>query len=47
MSTLVVYYSLSCGNTERGADLSPGDIVIVSGNLNLADGSEVTIDATR
>ena len=34
-------------NTERGADLSPGDIVIVSGNLNLADGSEVTIDATR
>lgn len=30
-------------NKDRGADLSPGDTVIVSGNLNLADGSEVVI----
>lgn len=30
-------------NTERGAALSEGDAVIVSGNLNLADGSEVTV----
>ena len=28
-------------NTERGAKLSEGDLVIVSGNLNLADGSQV------
>lgn len=30
-------------NTERGADLSEGDVVIVSGNLNLADGSVVSV----
>lgn len=30
-------------NEDRGADLSEGDTVIVSGNLNIADGSEVTI----
>lgn len=30
-------------NTDRGAELNPGDAVIVSGNLNLADGSEVEI----
>lgn len=30
-------------NLERGATLDPGDLVIVSGNLNLADGSEVTL----
>ena len=30
-------------NRARGADLSEGDLVIVSGNLNLADGSSVTL----
>lgn len=30
-------------NTDRGADLAAGDTVIVSGNLNLADGSEVVL----
>ena len=30
-------------NTDRGAILSEGDMVIVSGNLNLADGSEVLL----
>lgn len=30
-------------NKERSADLSEGDVVIVSGNLNLADRSEVTL----
>lgn len=30
-------------NTDRGADLSVGDVVITSGNLNLADNSEVTV----
>ena len=30
-------------NEERGAELKVGDIIITSGNLNLADGSEVTI----
>lgn len=30
-------------NTERGAELAPGDSIIVSGNLNLADGSEVSL----
>lgn len=30
-------------NRERGAELSEGDSVIVSGNLNLADGSEVEL----
>lgn len=30
-------------NTERGADLNEGDLIITSGNLNLADGSEVII----
>lgn len=30
-------------NVERGAELSPGDSVIISGNLNLADGSEVSV----
>ncbi len=32
-------------NTERGADLSVGDAVITSGNLNLGDGSDVEIAA--
>lgn len=30
-------------NRERNAELAAGDTVIVSGNLNIADGSEVTI----
>lgn len=30
-------------NAERGAELNAGDTVIVSGNLNLADGSKVEI----
>ena len=30
-------------NTDRNATLSEGDQVIVSGNLNLADNSEVTL----
>ena len=30
-------------NTDRGSELAPGDTVIISGNLNLADGSEVVI----
>ena len=30
-------------NIDRGAELNQGDVVIVSGNLNLADGSEVEI----
>lgn len=30
-------------NTDRGATLSEGDRVIVSGNLNLADGSQVVL----
>ncbi len=30
-------------NSDRGAELSAGDTVIVSGNLNLADGSEVVL----
>lgn len=30
-------------NMERGADLSVGDMIIVSGNLNLADGTLVSI----
>lgn len=30
-------------NREKNADLNPGDIIIVSGNLNLADGSAVEI----
>lgn len=30
-------------NEDRGASLAVGDSVIVSGNLNLADGSEVTV----
>lgn len=30
-------------NRDRGASLAAGDSVIVSGNLNLADGSEVTV----
>lgn len=34
-------------NLDRGAELEEGDIVIVTGNLNLGDGSEVTIDANR
>ena len=34
-------------NTDRGAELNPGDLVIVSGNLNLADGSEVTLGENR
>lgn len=34
-------------NRDRGAELDPGDLVIVSGNLNLADGSEVTLGDKR
>lgn len=34
-------------NTDRGAELNPGDLVIVTGNLNLADGSEVTLGDNR
>ena len=30
-------------NTDRGATLEEGDRVIVSGNLNLADGSKVVL----
>lgn len=30
-------------NKDRSAELDPGDLVIVSGNLNLADGSQVTL----
>lgn len=30
-------------NKERGASLSPGDTVIISNNLNLADGSRIVI----
>lgn len=30
-------------NKERGAELNVGDVVITTGNLNLADGSEVTL----
>lgn len=30
-------------NTDRGAELEPGDAIIVSGNLNLADGSAVQV----
>lgn len=30
-------------NEDRGAELHEGDMVIVSGNLNLADGSKVTL----
>ena len=30
-------------NRDRGAQLSEGDRVIISGNLNLADGSSVTL----
>lgn len=30
-------------NTDRGSELEEGDTVIVSGNLNLADGSEVIL----
>ena len=30
-------------NTDRGADLSPGDIIIASGNLNLGNGTDVSI----
>ncbi len=35
-------YSVTA-NLDRGADLSPGDTVIISGNMNLADGSEVVL----
>lgn len=34
-------------NRDRGAELNPGDLVIVSGNLNLADGSEVSVGGSR
>ena len=34
-------------NRDRGAELAPGDLIIVSGNLNLADGSEVTAEGSR
>ena len=30
-------------NTERGAQLAEGEQIIVSGNLNLADGSKVQL----
>jgi RND family efflux transporter MFP subunit len=30
-------------NTEREADLSPGDSIIVSGNMNLADGTVIKL----
>lgn len=30
-------------NTERGAELNPGDAIITSGNLNLGDGSTVEV----
>jgi RND family efflux transporter MFP subunit len=30
-------------NTERGADLNVGDVVIISGNFNLGDGTDVEI----
>lgn len=30
-------------NTDRGADLGPGDAVIISGNLNLADNVDVVV----
>lgn len=30
-------------NTERGADLNPGDLIIVSGNLNLGDDTAVEL----
>lgn len=30
-------------NTDRGAELNEGDLIITSGNLNLADGSEVVL----
>ena len=30
-------------NTDRGATLNEGDEIIVSGNLNLADGSTVIV----
>jgi hypothetical protein len=31
-------------NASRGASLSEGDEVIVTGNLNLADGSRVVLE---
>lgn len=34
-------------NRERGAELDPGDLVIVSGNLNLADGSQVVLSGNK
>lgn len=34
-------------NLDRGAELSPGDMVIVSGNLNLADGSDVSLGGNQ
>lgn len=34
-------------HAERGAELRPGDLVIVSGNLNLADGSPVEVANVR
>ena len=34
-------------NRDRSAELDPGDLIIVSGNLNLADGSEVTLTDNR
>ena len=36
-------YAVVEANKDRGATLKEGDIVIISGNLNLADGSKVTI----
>ena len=30
-------------NADRGAHLAPGDSIIISGNLNLADNSQVSL----
>lgn len=36
-------YAIVEANKDRGATLEEGDIIIITGNLNLADGSKVTI----
>lgn len=36
-------YHAVTANSEKNAELNPGDIIIVSGNLNLADNSNVAI----
>lgn len=30
-------------NLDKGAELNAGDVIITSGNLNLADGSQVEV----